>query len=435
MTSRSPRRRVFALGASLASVGIVVACSSSGDRPPVADDVNNAIDAAPRPVVEAGSDGGKGAGGDAGEVPRSCSNTIRDGKETDVDCGGTECLKCIDGKRCVALTDCAGGACFENKCVTPACTDNVTNGGESDVDCGGNVCAKCTTGKKCNGASDCLSGTCVNQACACPFGMEVVTKASGGAYCVDRAEVSKGQYNKFITSNQSVTDQVDICKTANTTFIPRGAWPPATVPPNLAFNMGLPVHYVDWCDAFAYCKWSGKQLCGQINGGALDPASANDATKSAWYNACSAQGQIAFGYGNTFDAAKCNGGTVAYQDGGVIPANGTYGYGGTNQDEGVYKIVAADNAGNFGTYENVGCQAGSVGGLYQMSGNVAEWEDSCEGIDPSSKCKLRGGSYQADNSAPALACAAERRLARMPPSVADSSKDELKDVGFRCCLF
>ncbi len=48
--------------------------------------------------------------------------------------------------------------------------------------------------------------------------------------------------------------QVGSCLTANTTFFPRGAWPPATSPPaqagaaaatTLAFNLGLPVHDVD----------------------------------------------------------------------------------------------------------------------------------------------------------------------------------------------
>lgn len=436
MTSRPSRYRVLFLGSTLAVLGIGVACSSVDERPPVNEDVNNPIDAAPRPQVDAATDAsaeaGRDASADAGELPRSCSNTIKDGKETDVDCGGTECAKCIDGKKCVTKTDCAGGSCENNVCVTPDCKDNVTNGAESDFDCGGNICAKCTTGKKCNGNGDCLSGACINQACACPFGMEVVTKASGGAYCIDRAEISKGQYNKFITANQAVSDQIDVCKNANTTFVPRGAWPPATSPPNLAHNMSLPVHYVDWCDAFAYCRWAGKQLCGQINGGAVEPGKANEATEGAWYNACSAQGQKAWGYSTEYSAGKCNDSKVVYQDGGVTPSVGTYGYGGANQDEFVYRVVLADNAGNFGAYDNVGCQAGSVG-VYQMSGNVAEWEDSCEGTNPSSKCKLRGGSYNSPDPA-ALRCDADRRLERMPAE-APAASDPLKDVGFRCCLY
>lgn len=196
MSSRSLRLG-FAATASTAFIAILIACSSKDPLPPPYEDPTNQLsDAAPR--RDAATDGGKGTdGGDGGiEYPKSCSNTIRDSKETDVDCGGNECPKCIDGKVCVADTDCAGGSCVNKQCVTPACTDGVTNGGESDVDCGGSTCARCTTGKKCGSGADCLSGTCVNQACGCPAGMAIVPKASGGAYCIDSAEVTKGQYNR-----------------------------------------------------------------------------------------------------------------------------------------------------------------------------------------------------------------------------------------------
>jgi len=46
----------------------------------------------------------------------------------------------------------------------PTCSDVVKNGAESDVDCGG-ACAACATGKSCIEGSDCLSGRCTNLVC------------------------------------------------------------------------------------------------------------------------------------------------------------------------------------------------------------------------------------------------------------------------------
>jgi formylglycine-generating enzyme required for sulfatase activity len=418
------RPRLLGFGIAVVVVTSAIAACSGGDRPNAAN-VNTEGGVVDRkPPGDSGSDD---AQADADAAPRTCNNTIRDGNETDVDCGGNECAPCLDGQACVAPTDCAGGSCVGNVCVTSACNDVVTNGSETDVDCGGDVCAKCTIGKRCKAPSDCVSGACTNESCACPPGMTAVPKAAGGAYCIDGAEVTKGQYNKFLTASFPLSDQSGICKTANTSFVPRDAWPPATTPPaqnGLAFNLSLPVHYVDWCDAHAYCKWANKQLCGKINGGPVAPASANDATESAWYNACSAQGQREWPYGNDFQAGKCNG----MGDG--EPGSGGYGFS-TNGDEGIYTVVLSDQAGNFTAYTHVGCQGGVVG-AYQMSGNVAEWEDSCDGAEADASCRLRGGSYAAEDDPTSLSCLAARTEQRVPPA---GQAAALADVGFRCCLY
>lgn len=423
----------FAASSAAAMVAVFVACSSKDPLPPNSADLPPETFDGSFVPRDSGADAATEAGSDAGdggvEVPKSCTNTIKDGKETDVDCGGVDCAKCIDGKRCVANTDCRGGSCVNQACVTASCTDSVTNGDESDIDCGGSTCSRCTTGKKCAGNGDCQSNSCVNQACACPSGMAIVTKASGGAYCIDQAEVTKGQYNKFLTANQPVEDQVAVCKSANATFVPRGAWPPATTPSGLAHSNGLPVHYVDWCDAFAYCRWANKQLCGQINGGSIFPDAGTDSRVNAWYNACSAQGVQAWPYSTSFDPTKCNG------DGGSPQLNATYGTGGANQDDDIYRVNDSDTAGNLGQYVNIGCQGGSTG-VYQMSGNVQEWEDSCDSPnDTDTSCRLRGGSYKANNTKTELSCTTIHTLPRVPGAAGDPATDPLKDVGFRCCLY
>ena len=58
-----------------------------------------------------GGTGGSGAtGGDAGGSP-PCGDGVRDGMETDVDCGGPECPPCADCLSCTVATDCTTGWC------------------------------------------------------------------------------------------------------------------------------------------------------------------------------------------------------------------------------------------------------------------------------------------------------------------------------------
>jgi formylglycine-generating enzyme required for sulfatase activity len=61
-------------------------------------------------------------------------------------------------------------------------------------------------------------------------------------------------------------------------------------------------------------------------------------------------------------------------------------------------------------------------GLYHMSGNVAEWEDSCT-LD--GQCRVRGGAFSTDNE-DGLRCDADVLWPR--------DDDTHNDVGFRCCL-
>ncbi|APR78070.1 Endoglucanase [Minicystis rosea] len=48
--------------------------------------------------------------------PLSCGNGVKDGTETDVDCGGPDCGPCAIGKQCANNGDCAGEACRTGVC-------------------------------------------------------------------------------------------------------------------------------------------------------------------------------------------------------------------------------------------------------------------------------------------------------------------------------
>jgi hypothetical protein len=96
----------------------------------------------------------------------SCGTNVKDGKETDVDCGGP-CPKCMAGKKCKLNSDCTSNVCMNFVCIAaPSCTDMTKNGSETDVDCGGSCPTKCADGSMCLVNADCTSATCTNNVCA-----------------------------------------------------------------------------------------------------------------------------------------------------------------------------------------------------------------------------------------------------------------------------
>ncbi|MCE7895002.1 MAG: hypothetical protein DYH12_35730 [Sorangiineae bacterium PRO1] len=321
--------------------------------------------------------------------PPLCTDGIKNGAESDTDCGGANCPLCADTKTCNSGTDCASGVCAgaPKTCQVPNCSDNVKNGNEGDKDCGGTCPSKCSLGQSCKAAADCGSNVCTTSQCKCPAGMALVAATGGGSYCIDQLEVSYEQYETFWQAGP--TFNLPACSW-NTSYTPTSNWPASS------FNKKKPVRNVDWCDAWAYCQWAGKRLCGKQNGGAVAYGDFASAAQSQWMNACTA-GVNTYPYGSAFVAGNCVGQGYAFPDAGVGPQD-------VNR--------SANNC------------LGAAPGLYDMSGNVAEWEDSCNGTTGTGDdCRVRGGSYP-DGSA-ALECKADRSLKR---------DAKLDDVGFRCCF-
>lgn len=111
--------------------------------------------------------GGSGAptcmDGSTFALPASCSNGTKNTGETDVDCGGTTCVPCDEGKTCSLARDCWSGSCVSGKCRS-SCNDGMPDGNETDVDCGGS-CAQCRDGLSCTTNADCASGFCNGGRC------------------------------------------------------------------------------------------------------------------------------------------------------------------------------------------------------------------------------------------------------------------------------
>jgi formylglycine-generating enzyme required for sulfatase activity len=151
-------------------------------------------------------------------VAASCqtsTNTdgVRNGGETDIDCGGPHPDKCSADKGCLTGADCQSLICHEvtKRCVAAAYNDKVKNGAETDVDCGGpGAPKKCAAGLTCNAHSDCESNGCAYDN-KCAMGA-TCTQLEGGQTCgpnddltkqtdcCARARVGKYEIDKFLVT-------------------------------------------------------------------------------------------------------------------------------------------------------------------------------------------------------------------------------------------
>jgi len=97
----------------------------------------------------------------------ACDDTIKNGNETGVDCGG-ECGACYSKKICSLNSDCATGICSLGLCEEQdTCDDGIKNGNETGIDCGGECADECELEKECILDSDCDSGlVCASNLCS-----------------------------------------------------------------------------------------------------------------------------------------------------------------------------------------------------------------------------------------------------------------------------
>lgn len=150
-------------------------------------------------------------GGGVCRVP-ACDDRVINGMETDVDCGGaTTCMRCAEMRMCVAGSDCTSGVCDPTlHCAAPGCMDRVRNGGESDVDCGGaTTCLRCPDGRACTVAGDCTGGICTMGMCdtMCPPRLDPIDDGSSAARrALLISEIDPGDYIELYNDTDAAID-------------------------------------------------------------------------------------------------------------------------------------------------------------------------------------------------------------------------------------
>lgn len=106
--------------------------------------------------LQNGTESGVDCGGD---TCAACNNG--GGCVVDDDCASRYC----QAERGYCISDDGRGQCGMPDTFNPNCADCVKNGLETDVDCGGS-CAPCRAGKVCTNGSECWSGVCAGSSCA-----------------------------------------------------------------------------------------------------------------------------------------------------------------------------------------------------------------------------------------------------------------------------
>jgi formylglycine-generating enzyme required for sulfatase activity len=216
-------------------------------------------------------------------------------------------------------------------------------------------------------------------------------------YAIDATEVTRAAYAAWLEAKPPADGQPKYCEW-NTTFEPDAECMASEYVCKTDCDQH-PQVCLDWCDAHAYCKANGKRLCGKIGGGSLPWNERPKPTLGQWINACTSHGQHEYPYGDA-------------------PALGEASTGGRCNDG----SLNTENTTPVGSMP--ACQAsGTYAGVFDLSGNVAEWIDACETyegfLDACSEIggSWPGGTYHAQCS-----------------SLGDSARHRVHEaIGFRCC--
>jgi len=92
---------------------------------------------------------------------------------------------------------------FRGETIQPSCSDSIKNQDETDIDCGGSICNKCANGKACISDSDCSSNNCDNNICTAQE-----QNGNGGNGGNRGSSGSKGVYTGISTTQETFTSNI-----------------------------------------------------------------------------------------------------------------------------------------------------------------------------------------------------------------------------------
>ncbi|MEZ4297584.1 MAG: hypothetical protein R3B70_21665 [Polyangiaceae bacterium] len=206
----------------------------------------------------------------------SCSDTIKNGDESDVDCGGACGPTCGPGKSCGEDLDCKGELCSGSFCL-PSCIDGVKNNSETGLDCGGPVCTStCDDGTFCVVPSDCTSGFCVDAVCcdtACDDTCSACSAAAKGegddGACGFAPQGTDPHDDCGISASDTCGDATGLCDGAGVCE----QWPAGTACGDAASCASGIQTNADACNGLGQCADQGTVVCAPF---ACGPSECND---------------------------------------------------------------------------------------------------------------------------------------------------------------
>lgn len=278
--------------------------------------------------------------------------------------------------------------------IADAPRDSTIDAAESDVDA-----ASAPDASDALDAGDAADAADASASCSPTPSKLVSITGTVGSFSIDATEVTNAQYASFLASVGAPSGQPAHCAW-NTTYYPSTVWP---APASKCDN---PVVWIDWCDAYAYCKWAGKRLCGSPAGGPVSWSGSTYQTVagSEWFAACSPTGAAVWPYGATADTPAM-----------PICVDNAF--------DGVANTQATDVTRAVGSAALCHGQVAPFTQLFDLAGNVREWEDDCQAsVGSMDNCRARGGAF--DDNPTKTSCDQIVQLTRGSAA---------SNLGFRCC--
>lgn len=201
----------------------------------------------------------------------------------------------------------------------------------------------------------------------CPFGkgpaMAEVPRPDGGTFCMDTTEVTESNYDTFLLTGPTIDPK---CGVQQFPPFDKNNGSCGTYKYDPSVKPASPVVCIDFCMAATYCKWAGKRLCRGYVKPAPGLVQDSDKIEASWV--CSNGHKSQWPYGTVLKQGQC-----------VDP----------QFDGGDGKSIArpVKSAPNCHGINN------PYSAVYDLVGNVIEWQDFCVAGMNGEDCLAFAGAY------------------------------------------